>query len=515
MAQINVQNLTFYYEGSDQLIFDDVSFQIDTDWKLGMTGRNGRGKTTFLRLLAGDYEYRGKIASAESFEYFPYPVGDKTRDTIEVIEEADPSYELWKVCRELNLMEVDCGVLYRPFCTLSSGEQTKVLLAVLFAKENRFLLIDEPTNHLDMENRIRLGAYLNRKKGFLLVSHDRDFLDSCVDHILAINRQDITVTKGNFSVWWEEKKNRDQFELDQNEKLKKDIRKLEKAASEAKGWSDDLEKTKKGTRIAGLRPDRGHIGHMAAKMMKRSKNLEHRAEAALEEKKGLLKNLEETKELKLVMLKHHKEVLVRMEDMGVSYGGRTVLENFCMEVRTGERVALRGGNGCGKSSLIKALLEQAAAGSLREKGGEHPFDSSGFSGRIETASGLVVSYVPQETSWLSGGLDDWLNGQGLDRTLVRAVLRNLDFSREQFERPMEAYSEGQKKKVLLAASLCRPAHLYLWDEPLNYIDIFSRMQIEALILRYRPTMLMVEHDARFVRDTADRVVWVQSGDGKS
>ena len=183
MSQICVQDLTFYYEGSDDLIFDRVTFQIDTDWKLGLIGRNGRGKTTFLKLLLGEYEYRGTISSREVFDYFPYIVSDKQKDTIEVIEEADPDYEFWKVCREMNLLEVDSDVLYRPFSTLSNGEQTKVLLAVLFAKDHHFLLIDEPTNHLDMESRVKLREYLNQKKGFILVSHDRDFLDGCIDHV--------------------------------------------------------------------------------------------------------------------------------------------------------------------------------------------------------------------------------------------------------------------------------------------------------------------------------------------
>lgn len=138
MSQICVQDLTFYYEGSDDLIFDRVTFQIDTDWKLGLIGRNGRGKTTFLKLLLGEYEYRGTISSREVFDYFPYIVSDKQKDTIEVIEEVDPDYEFWKVCREMNLLEVDSDVPYRPFSTLSNGEQTKVLLAVLFAKDHHF-----------------------------------------------------------------------------------------------------------------------------------------------------------------------------------------------------------------------------------------------------------------------------------------------------------------------------------------------------------------------------------------
>ena len=161
-----------------------------------------------------------------------------------------------------------------------------------------------------------------------------------------------------------------------------------------------------------------------------------------------------------------------------------------MEVRRGERVALQGGNGCGKSSVLKMVLGINTCSA----------------GRLELASGLVISYVPQDTSGLSGTLNEFAEKEGIDRTLFLAILRKLDFARVQFEKRMEDYSEGQKKKVLIAGSLCRQAHLYIWDEPLNYIDVFSRMQIEQLIRRFKPTMLFVEHDARFVRDTATRIV---------
>lgn len=193
MSRISVNHLTFYYDGSYDNIFEDVSFQIDTDWKLGFIARNGRGKTTFLNLLLGKYEYNGSIATDVEFDYFPFAVPDKSKNTLEVIEEIFPEYEFWKVCRELTLLQVDTDVFYRPFDTLSNGEQTKVMLSVLFARENNFLLIDEPTNHLDMEAREAVGSYLNGKKGFILVSHDRTFLDRCIDHVLTINRADIEV----------------------------------------------------------------------------------------------------------------------------------------------------------------------------------------------------------------------------------------------------------------------------------------------------------------------------------
>ena len=173
MSMIRVENLTFSYPSSYDPIFENVNFQIDTDWKLGLVGRNGRGKTTFLNLLLGKYEYQGKIQASVQFDYFPYGICDKNRPTKEILSEICPSAEDWELLRELSYLEVREEVLGRPFFTLSNGEQTKVLLAALFLNDGHFLLIDEPTNHLDMKARQTVAAYLKRKKGFILVSHDR------------------------------------------------------------------------------------------------------------------------------------------------------------------------------------------------------------------------------------------------------------------------------------------------------------------------------------------------------
>ena len=232
-------------------IFENVSFQIDTDWKLGFTGRNGRGKTTFFNLLLGKYEYSGNISANMSFEYFPFNVLNKENNTLDVISDIFPDCTHWKLMRELSLLEVSEDTLYRPFDSLSNGEQTKVLLATLFLKENSFLLIDEPTNHLDMNARKLVSDYLKTKSGFILVSHDRSFLDNCVDHILSINKTNVEVRKGNFSIWWENKKRLDSFELAENDKFKKDINRLSSSAKRASSWSHEVEKTKNGTTNSG------------------------------------------------------------------------------------------------------------------------------------------------------------------------------------------------------------------------------------------------------------------------
>ncbi|HJB46373.1 MAG TPA: ABC-F type ribosomal protection protein [Candidatus Mediterraneibacter surreyensis] len=492
MSLIQVKNLSFTYEDSFDPVFENVSFQIDTNWKLGFIGRNGKGKTTFLKLLTGEYEYSGSILSSVEFEYFPYRIENKEQLTYEITESVSPAMEQWELLRELNLLDADAEILYRPFCSLSFGEQSKVLLAALFLKEHAFLLIDEPTSHLDAAARDKVAEYLSHKKGFILVSHERDFIDRCVDHVLVLNRRSIEVCKGNFSSWYRDKTARDEAERRQNERLKKDIVKLKEAAKRTERWSDKVESTKTGSRVAGLRSDRGHIGHQAAKMMKRSKTLEHRRENAVQEKEKLLKDVESLDSLKLNILKHHSSRLVALRDLSIRYpdADEPLFENFSMEIRPGSRIALSGKNGCGKSSLIRLIL-----------GEEVP-----HTGEIYTAGGLRISYISQDTSYLRGTLSEFAAEYGLDGSLFRTVLAKLGLERSQFETRIETYSEGQKKKVLLAKSLCEPAHLFIWDEPLNYIDIFSRIQLEDLLLSCNPTMLFVEHDRTFREKIATETI---------
>jgi lincosamide and streptogramin A transport system ATP-binding/permease protein len=490
MSLISVTNLTFGYDGSYDNIFENVSFQVDTDWKLGFTGRNGRGKTTFLNLLLGKYEYSGTISTKVNFEYFPFEVINPEDNTIDVIETIYPDYLLWQVMRELSLLQVAEDVLYRPFDSLSNGEQTKVLLATLFLKENSFLLIDEPTNHLDMNARKIVSDYLRSKRGFILVSHDRAFLDNCVDHILSINKTNIEIQKGNFSSWWENKQMQDNFELAENEKLRKDITRLASAAKRTSDWSDKVEKTKLGTRDSGLRPDRGYIGHKAAKMMKRSKAIESRRQSAIDEKSELLKNIESSERLKISQVNFHADRLIELQNVAIFYGNKTACEDVSFTIEQGDRIALYGKNGSGKSSIIKLICGEDIT----------------YTGTLRKASQLKISYVSQDTAYLRGNLTDYAADNDIDETLFKTMLRKLDFSRIQFEKDISDFSGGQKKKVLIAKSLCEKAHLHIWDEPLNFIDVISRMQIEELLLEYSPTILFVEHDSEFCQNVATKIV---------
>ena len=484
MSMIKIENLTFSYPTSYDNIFENVSFQVDTDWKLGFVGRNGRGKTTLLNLLLGKYEYSGKIYSSVQFDYFPYPVADKTKFTNEIFFEIAPAAEEWELMRELSYLDVEADVLYRPFETLSNGEQTKVLLAALFCNEGHFLLIDEPTNHLDVKAREMVAAYLKKKKGFILISHDRRFLDGCVDHILSLNRANIEVQSGNFSSWMENFERQQEFEFSQNERLQKDISRLQQAAKRSAVWSERVEASKIGA------ADKGYVGHKAAKMMKRSKSIEARQQQAIEQKSALLKNVETAEALKIQPLNYHTDLLASLSNVVVCYDGISVCEPVSFEIRQGERIVLDGKNGSGKSSLLKLVVGQ----------------SIDYTGTVTLGSGLVISYVPQDTSYLCGTLSEFAEENNLDESLFKAILRKMDFERVQFEKDIKDFSGGQKKKVLIAKSLCEKAHLYVWDEPLNFIDVYSRMQIEQLITEFAPTMLLVEHDNVFRDTVASNIV---------
>ncbi|MFC2093834.1 ATP-binding cassette domain-containing protein, partial [Bacteroidota bacterium] len=330
MSSIILNSVTFYYTSPDEKLFDNLNLNISSDWKLGLIGRNGRGKTTLLNLINKIITpVKGTVHKDINTNFFPYYPANVLDNTMNVIKENIAPFafleakmnlltskndktsmkeygEALELYQELNGYEIDSmiekefdelgmssNLLKREFSSLSSGEQTRSLLVSLFLKKDSFTLIDEPTNHLDMEGRKVLGKYFSGKGGFILVSHDRYFLDLCVDHIMSINKNNVRLRKGNYSQWKHNADLEKEYKKRKSNKLKREIKSLEIAARKRRQWSDKKEKEITGS------SDKGFISHRSAKLMKRALNIESRVDKKLEEKKALLKNFEKELSLKL------------------------------------------------------------------------------------------------------------------------------------------------------------------------------------------------------------------------
>ncbi|MEO1772390.1 ribosomal protection-like ABC-F family protein [Candidatus Enterococcus ferrettii] len=484
MATIKIEQLTFGFDKQGSTLFSEANLLLDTHWKLGLIGRNGRGKTTLLHLLLGHYSYHGRIDLPVEAIYFPAAVHDKERLTYEVLGEAE-NFELWELEREMNLIQLNPAVLWQPFSTLSGGEQTKALLAMLFTQTDRFPLIDEPTNHLDGQGRQHVADYLQKKSGFIVVSHDRRFMDQVTDHTLAIEKSQLILYQGNFSTYEEQKKLRDDFEQAQNRKIKKEVTRLKQTAAEKAEWSHHRETDKYGKpseKGSGAINDTGFIGARAARVMKRSKTLNKRMAEQIHDKEGLLKDLEEIDSLSMDYQPTHHQQLLKVENLSLRYQ-EDLFSALSFEVNKGEIIALTGPNGSGKSSIFSYLLGQ--------------FDGQIAGSHLQPKQ-LTISYVRQNYEDNHGTLQDFAEKHRLNYSAFLNNLRKLGMERAVFNNLIEEMSMGQRKKVELAKSLSQAAELYLWDEPLNYLDVFNQQQLEELLLRVRPAMLIIEHDHRFL-----------------
>lgn len=484
MPTININNLTFGYDGSEKILFDDVSLVLDTSWRLALAGRNGRGKTTFFKLLRNELPYSGTITGVPETILFPMT--------------ELPENEDWRVRKELNLLGADPDIMWRPVDTLSGGERTKLMLANLFAADGIYPLIDEPTNHLDRHGREMVADYLASKEGFILISHDRAFLDRCTDHTLVITKTGLELVNATFSVWWENNEQRMESERARNDQLRKEMSSIDAAMKKNAQWSSKAEgyknRSKAPSKVAEDHFRRAFEAEKARKLMAASKNLERRNERKMEEKQSLLKDLERSEKLKLTGTEHHNRTPVILKDVTLFRYGEPVVEGFSLTVERGNKISLQGKNGCGKSTLIKYL-----AGIGEDEG-------ITAEGDIYIAPGLKISYVGQDTSSLSGTLYDIAGERGADKTIFSTILIKMGFTKEMLYRDVSALSLGQKKFVMIALSLCEHADLYLWDEPLNYIDVYMRQEIERLVRDNNVTMLFVEHDKTFSETVAGREV---------
>ncbi|WMJ88225.1 ribosomal protection-like ABC-F family protein [Anaerocolumna sp. MB42-C2] len=519
MSKIIINEMSYHYTNYYNPIFHNVNIILDTNWRLGLIGRNGRGKTTFLKLLLGELKPdKGNIIKKVDMLYFPFINKVSYCKTIDVIkenigflksmedkmesilaedmesrlEEYQTVFENYlqsggfemesRIKRELNLMHLSEKLLERDFDSLSGGEKTKMLIISLFLRKNGYILLDEPTNHLDVEGKRTLSDYLKHKTGFLIVSHDRQFLDMVTDHIMAINKADITLEKGNYSSWKSNKDKTEVFELRTKTRLEREITSLENRSVQNRNWAAIAEKEKN----PYASNNRGN-GSRAAKFMRQAKASELAIRKNIEYKKELLKNYEITQDLNLEQQSSEIITLISIKNLSFKYTKEYVLKNISLKINKGDRIWVRGKNGSGKSTLLKILGQCIDAENITFQ--EH----------------LIITQILQEPGWTTGYINDYfMDCFRLQK--FKTLCEYLDIDEETLKRPIETFSSGEVKKIETARALALDNQLILMDEPLNYMDIYFREQLEKAIITYQPTIVFVEHDERFGYNVANKII---------
>ena len=494
MSFIQFENVGFSYGDGSEPVFSGLTLRLDTDWKLALVGDNGRGKTTLLKLLSGDLKGGGRISVNTDVKMFPLKITDKSLTPYEIFCELCADTEFWKLQREFNLLELDEEILYRPYGTLSGGEQTKFQLAAVFAGDG-FVLIDEPTDHLDAEGRKRVSEYLLRKRGFIAASHDRSFL-SCCDHVLALEKGGVFLTRGGYPVYAEERDKRTAAEESEKRKLENERERLARAAARISDWGDSAERnvSNRNGRLSDVYAsvDRGFLSARAARVQKRAASVADRYEKAQQGIKNVLAAMDETEDIRLQPEKFFRSELLTLKNVSVRASGKTLFSALDLRVEEGERIAVAGVNGCGKSTLLKLICGILPDGFCAE-------------GQINIPARLKISYVPQSADYC-GSLAEFAAERNISEGYFKAVLSKFGFAGKDLARDMRLMSEGQKKKAAIAASLCGKANLYVWDEPLNYLDVSARERLESALVSSGATCIFVEHDVSFTQRVATRVL---------
>lgn len=484
MSTISIKQMNYSYIGQDEPVFQQFDLTMDTAWKPALVARNGRGKTTLLKLISKELTPDSGHIQTVDCGYFPLPVTDKSLYPVALFDlELD---ELWQVEKELQRLDGDAELLWQPWQTLSGGERVKVMTAILFSQHHDYLLLDEPTIFLDEATKATLCRYLTQQKqGFLLVTHDQYFMDECVDHIVALEAHDTIVMQGHYTQYEEEREHRHKQVQKQNKKLERDMKRLEEAMKQSERWSNTKEKEKHGNpheKNSKSHLDKGFLGARSARMMKKSKQLERRRTQSFEEKKALLSPIEDVEQLVMTPTFPHHKRLYDVTNLQLFYNDEPLFYPVSFEILPRDVVAIRGNNGTGKSSLLHYLVASFA--------GKASYDD-------ERRINLKVSVLSQFFEEM-GTLFQLAERYKVDtQTLIHNV-RKLGLSRSKLDQTIETMSQGERQKMALALSLFVSADLYIWDEPLIYLDISCQKQVEEVVIQTHPTLVVVDHNRHFI-----------------
>jgi len=515
MVDIQVKNLTKFFTIGENLL-EGLSFEVQEGECVAVLGRNGCGKTTLFKILTGEMDYddgevyvnpNKRIGLISQIPRFPegYTVEDVLRSAytavmaakrkMEILEKAmtqgateeqlqeydnlvnrfqsgggyEMDVEVDKICNGLG---ITADQRTQEFDSLSGGEKTRVNLARLLLEKTDILLLDEPTNHLDLSSVEWLEGYINTFKGTVLaISHDRYFIDRVAKRVIEIVDGHAEFYSGNYSFYMDEKQARFDLQMKQYEQEQAKLKQLGYTVERMKGW-----------------------GINNRTLYRRAMSIQHRMERI---KKTEKPKTEKTMRASFGEKDFSGDVVFKMKNVSKSFGDRTLFDNVELQVEGGERIAILGDNGTGKSTFIKCLLGEEDCG-----------------GKIQFGPTVKWGYLPQiiKFSHPERSLyDTMLYEKNCTPQVARDRLGQFLFSGEDVFKTVGTLSGGEQSRLRLCMLMDEKINLLILDEPTNHLDIASREWVEAAIEEFEGVLLFVSHDRYFIEKFAERIWLLEDG----
>ncbi|MCF7794185.1 MAG: ABC-F type ribosomal protection protein [Candidatus Cloacimonetes bacterium] len=515
MAIIKAGNITFCYEDQAENLFEELSLEIGSNTKAGLIGKNGCGKSTLFSILLQKYK---PIAGGIYFQpnlrtgYLPQEVvipddlivqdflwmlkprlfnlkkkmekldQFKESEMIKILADFDTfggykfDIHFQKVMSQFSL---DSTFLNRKLSTLSGGEKTKIAFCRIMLDEPDLLLLDEPTNHLDVQTLEWLESYLNKIKiPFLVISHDRKFLDNCVQEIWEMENKTITKFSGNYSFYRKEKDKAFQRKLHQYESSQKKIKKLKKAFIDRKDWAVSHQAQ---TGSEGYAPVYETITNSAKDSMRRAKAVETRLNKEIEKAQDEKPWIEKKREIHFEDQEIRARTILRVEKLSKNFVEESVLKDLSFTVENGERFLISGKNGSGKSTLLKILVDQ-----IKE-----------FEGEFSWNPQVKIGYYAQEIEELNPEntiLEEMIEGDMTKQSQARTVLGSFNLRKDKVHQKIGSLSIGEKSKTALKKIIISDTNVLVLDEPTNHLEIAAREALEVALMNFKGTIIFVSHD---------------------